>query len=342
MAVSISILILLIGFISLKTLPIEQYPDIAPTTINIEANYTGADANSVMNSVIMPIEEAINGVEGMSYITSTASSTGNASIEVFFEQGIDPDMAAVNVQNRVAKVQSIMPQEVLQDGIKVTKRQKSMLQITSLVSRDSRFDVDFITNYLDINVIPKLMRINGIGGVTNLGNLYSLRIWFHPDQMAHYGLMPDEVVGIISTQNFVAPAGTLGQKSSNMYEYTMEYGGRLKDIEEFKDIVIRSEENGKILRLRDIADVELGALSYSFSSDVDGKPGVVFIVNQAAGANATLLYATFRKYTFINKLQQLFCNLQIPNLYIIRHFQHPLFLFPVFKRKEIPFSYVSL
>ena len=295
MAVSISILILLIGFISLKTLPIEQYPDIAPTTINIEANYTGADANSVMNSVIMPVEEAINGVEGMSYITSTASSTGNASIEVFFEQGIDPDMAAVNVQNRVAKVQSVMPQEVLQDGIKVTKRQKSMLQITSLVSRDGRFDVDFITNYLDINVVPKLMRINGIGGVTNLGNLYSLRIWFHPDQMAHYGLMPDEVVGIISAQNFVAPAGTLGQKSSNMYEYTMEYSGRLKDIEEFKDIVIKSEDNGKILRLRDIADVELGALSYSFSSDVDGRPGVVFIINQAAGANATQVNADISK-----------------------------------------------
>ncbi|MCQ2309923.1 MAG: efflux RND transporter permease subunit [Bacteroidales bacterium] len=291
MAVSISVLILLIGFISLSTLPIEQYPDIAPPTINIEADYTGADANSVMTAVIMPIEESINGVEGMTYITSTASSSGNASIEVFFEQGVDPDMAAVNVQNRVAKVQSTLPQEVLQNGIKVTKKQKSMLQISALVSKDGRFDNDFITNYLDINVIPKLMRINGVGGVTNLGNVYSLRIWFHPDQMAAYNLMPNEVIGAISTQNFVAPAGSLGQKSSNMYEYTMEYSGRLKDIEEFKDIVVKTGDNGKILRLRDVADVELGALSYSFSSDIDGKPGVVFIVYQAAGANATQVNA---------------------------------------------------
>lgn len=291
MAVSISVLILLIGFISLNTLPIEQYPDIAPPTINIEADYTGADANSVMTAVIMPIEESINGVEGMTYITSTASSTGNATIEVFFEQGVNPDMAAVNVQNRVAKVQSTLPQEVLQNGIKVTKKQKSMLQISALVSKDGRFDNDFITNYLDINVIPKLMRINGVGGVTNLGNVYSLRIWFHPDQMAAYNLMPNEVIGAISTQNFVAPAGSLGQKSSNMYEYTMEYSGRLKDIEEFKDIVVKTGDNGKILRLRDVADVELGALSYSFSSDIDGKPGVVFIVYQAAGANATQVNA---------------------------------------------------
>ena len=291
MAVSISVLILLIGFISLNTLPIEQYPDIAPPTINIEADYTGADANSVMTAVIMPIEESINGVEGMTYITSTASSSGNASIEVFFEQGVDPDMAAVNVQNRVAKVQSTLPQEVLQNGIKVTKKQKSMLQISALVSKDGRFDNDFITNYLDINVIPKLMRINGVGGVTNLGNVYSLRIWFHPDQMAAYDLMPNEVISAISTQNFVAPAGSLGQKSSNMYEYTMEYSGRLKDIEEFKDIVVKTGDNGKILRLRDVADVELGALSYSFSSDIDGKPGVVFIVYQAAGANATQVNA---------------------------------------------------
>lgn len=291
MAISISVLILLIGLISLSTLPIEQYPDIAPPTINIEADYTGADANSVMTAVIMPIEESINGVEGMTYISSTASSSGNASIEVFFEQGVDPDMAAVNVQNRVAKVQSTLPQEVLQNGIKVTKKQKSMLQISALVSKDGRFDNDFITNYLDINVIPKLMRINGVGGVTNLGNVYSLRIWFHPDQMAAYDLMPNEVISAISTQNFVAPAGSLGQKSSNMYEYTMEYSGRLKDIEEFKDIVVKTGDNGKILRLRDVADVELGALSYSFSSDIDGKPGVVFIVYQAAGANATQVNA---------------------------------------------------
>ena len=291
MAVSISVLILLIGFISLSTLPIEQYPDIAPPTINIEADYTGADANSVMTAVIMPIEESINGVEGMTYITSTASSSGNAAIEVFFEQGVDPDMAAVNVQNRVAKVQSTLPQEVLQNGIKVTKKQKSMLQISALVSKDGRFDNDFITNYLDINVIPKLMRINGVGGVTNLGNVYSLRIWFHPDQMANYNLMPDEVISAISTQNFVAPAGSLGQKSSNMYEYTMEYSGRLKDIEEFKEIVVKTGDNGKILRLKDVADVELGALSYSFSSDIDSKPGIVFIVYQAAGANATQVNA---------------------------------------------------
>lgn len=316
MAICISFLILLVGFISLNTLPIEQYPDIAPPTIYISAEYTGADPNSVMNSVIMPIEEAVNGVEHMNYISSTASN-GCADIQVFFDQGTNPDMACVNVQNRVSKILSTLPAEVVQRGVSVTKKQNSMLQIGSLVSRDGRFDADFISNYIDINVTPRLLRVNGVGGVKNLGNTYSLRIWFHPDQMEAYNLNPDEVISLIANQNFVAPAGSLGARSENKYEYTMEFKGRLSDVHEFEDIVIRSQHNGSVLYLSDIADVELGALAYSFSSNIDGKPGVVFIINQMAGANATEVNLNIEKaYREIEKQLPAgmeFCTLMTAN-----------------------------
>ena len=290
MAVCISLLIALIGFICLKTLPIEQYPDIAPPTVMITTSYSGADANTVMKSVVMPIEEAVNGVENMAYITSEASATGEVNINVYFKQGTDPDMAAVNVQNRVSAALGLLPQEVTRVGVKVEKRQNNILQIGALVSRDGKFDNDFIANYIDINVRPRLLRITGVGAVQNLGNTYSLRIWMKPDVMAQYGLDPQDIFAAIGNQNMVAATGALGEQSGNTYQYNLEYKGRLQSIDEFESIVLRATD-GNVLHLRDVADVELGALSYSFSSRVDGQPGVAFIINQAPGANATQVNA---------------------------------------------------
>jgi len=301
MAVCISLLIALVGFICLNTLPIEQYPDIAPPTVMISTSYSGADANTVMKSVVMPIEEAVNGVENMAYMTSEASATGEVSINVFFKQGTDPDMAAVNVQNRVSAALGLLPQEVTRVGVKVEKRQNNILQISALVSRDGKFDNDFIANYIDINVKPRLLRVTGVGAVQNLGNTYSLRIWMKPDVMARYGLDPQDVFAAIGNQNMVAATGSLGEQSGNTYQYNLEYKGRLQSIEEFEDIVLRTS-NGNVLHLRDVADVELGALSYSFSSRVDGQPGVAFIINQAPGANATQVNASINEiYTQLQK-----------------------------------------
>ena len=290
MAVCISLLIALVGFICLKTLPIEQYPDIAPPTVMISTSYSGADANTVMKSVVMPIEEAVNGVENMAYMTSEATATGEVNINVFFKQGTDPDMAAVNVQNRVSAALGLLPQEVTRVGVKVEKRQNNILQISALVSRDGKFNNDFIANYIDINVKPRLLRVTGVGAVQNLGNTYSLRIWMKPDVMARYGLAPEDIFAAVGNQNMVAATGSLGEQSGNTYQYNLEYKGRLQSIEEFKDIVLRTT-GGNVLHLRDVAEVELGALSYSFSSRIDGQPGVAFIINQAPGANATQVNA---------------------------------------------------
>ena len=294
MAVCISLLIALVGFICLKTLPIEQYPDIAPPTVMITTSYSGADANTVMNSVVMPIEEAVNGVENMAYMTSEASATGEVNINVYFKQGTDPNMAAVNVQNRVSAALGLLPQEVTRVGVKVEKRQNNILQIAALVSRDGKFDNDFIANYIDINVKPRLLRVTGVGAVQNLGNTYSLRIWMKPDVMARYGLDPQDIFAAVGNQNMVAATGSLGEQSGNTYQYNLEYKGRLQSIEEFESIVLRTS-NGNVLHLRDVADVELGALSYSFSSRIDGKPGVAFIINQAPGANATQVNAAINE-----------------------------------------------
>ena len=294
MAVCISLLIALVGFICLKTLPIEQYPDIAPPTVMISTSYSGADANTVMKSVVMPIEEAVNGVENMAYMTSEASATGDVNINVYFNQGTDADMAAVNVQNRVSAALGLLPQEVTRVGVKVEKRQNNILQIAALVSRDGKFDMDFIANYIDINIKPRLLRVTGVGAVQLLGNTYSLRIWMKPDVMAQYGLEPNDVFAAIGNQNMVAAAGALGEQSGNTYQYNLEYKGRLQSIEEFESIVLRTS-NGNVLHLRDVADVELGALNYSFSSRVDGKPGVAFMINQAPGANATQVNASINE-----------------------------------------------
>ncbi|MCD7849559.1 MAG: efflux RND transporter permease subunit [Parabacteroides sp.] len=287
MAISISVLILIIGLISLFTLPVEQYPDIAPPTVYVTANYTGADAEAVMNSVIMPLEESINGVENMMYITSTASNAGSAVIQVYFKQGTDPDMAAVNVQNRVSKAQGLLPAEVTRIGVATQKRQTSFLQINTHACTDGRYDETFLANYLDINVIPEIKRIEGVGDVMELGNTYSMRIWLKPELMAQYGLVPSDVTAVLGEQNIEAPTGSLGENSKNVFQFTMKYRGRLKSVEEFKNTVIRSSADGSVLKLQDIADVELGALSYAFHGEMDSKPAVTFIAFQVAGANAT-------------------------------------------------------
>ena len=287
MAMSISILILVIGLISLFTLPVEQYPDIAPPTVYVQATYTGADANAVMNSVIMPLEESINGVENMMYITSTATNAGTATIQIYFKQGTDPDMAAVNVQNRVSKAQGLLPAEVTKIGVSTQKRQTSFLQIDALVGTDGRYDQTFLANYLDINIIPQIKRIEGVGDVMMLGDSYSMRIWLKPERMAQYGLIPSDVTAVLGEQNLEAPTGQLGENSKNVFQYTMKYHGRLKKVDEFKNIVVRAQEDGSVLRLKDIAEVELGTLSYGFDSKMDGKAAVSFLIYQTAGSNAT-------------------------------------------------------
>ncbi len=287
MAVSISILIMVVGLISLFTLPVEQYPDIAPPTVMVSATYTGANAEAVQKSVIMPLEESINGVENMIYMTSTATNSGTATIQIYFKQGTNPDMAAVNVQNRVSKAQGLLPSEVTRIGVSTSKRQTSFLQIGSLTSPSGKYDERFLSNYLDINVVPRIKRIEGVGDVMALGDTYSMRIWLKPDIMAQYGLIPSDITAVLGEQNIEAPTGSLGENSGNTFQYTLKYRGRLKSVEEFKNIVIRSDENGKILRVRDVADVELGSLSYSFHSSLDGHPSCTFLVFQVAGANAT-------------------------------------------------------
>ena len=287
MAISISILIMVIGLISLFTLPVEQYPDIAPPTVYVMATYPGADADAVQNSVVMPLEESINGVEDMMYITSTSSNAGTATIQVFFKQGTDPDMAAVNVQNRVAKAQGLLPAEVTRIGVTTQKQQTSFLQINTLACNDGRYNKTFLANYLDINVVPQIKRVEGVGDVLMLGDTYSMRIWLKPERMAQYGLIPSDVTAVLGEQNIEAPTGQLGESSKNVFQFTMKYRGRLKSVEEFKNTVVRAQPDGSLLRLKDVADVELGTLSYAFDSQMDGMPAVPFVVFQVAGANAT-------------------------------------------------------
>ncbi|MBQ8521021.1 MAG: efflux RND transporter permease subunit [Bacteroides sp.] len=287
MAISISILIVIVGFISLLTLPVEQYPDIAPPTITVRATYTGADADAVMNSVIMPLEESINGVENMTYITSTATNSGSATITVYFKQGTDPDMAQVNVQNRVAQAQGLLPAEVTKIGVTTMKRQTSFLQMVVLTSTDGTYDENFLGNYADINIVSALKRIEGVGDIMAMGNTYSMRVWLNPERMAQYKLVPSDIAAVLGEQNIESPTGSLGAESDNTYQLTMKYRGRLKSVEEFKDIVIASTSNGQVLRLGDVAEVDLGALSYAFHGETSGKPSVMMVAFQVAGANAT-------------------------------------------------------
>ncbi len=294
MACAISIVIALVGYISMSTLPVEQYPDIAPPTVNVSTSYTGADENTVMKSVIQPLEEAINGVNDMTYITSKASSNGEVEINIYFKQGADPDMATVNVQNRVTRAQSLLPADVNKVGVKVEKRQNNILQIFAVKSADGKYDEDFVSNYVDINIKPRLMRITGVGNVQSLGNTYALRIWLKPDVMAQYNLTPNDVFNAIGGQSFVAGVGTLGELSENSYQYSMQYKGTLKSVEEFNDIVLRTSGGG-MLHLSDVADVKIGAMSYNFTSNIQDKPGALFMVFAAPGANATQVNASINK-----------------------------------------------
>lgn len=282
----ISIIIVVLGVIGLFTLPIEQYPDIAPPTVQIQTYYSGANADVVMNSVIIPIEEQVNGVEDMTYITSTASNSGSANITVYFKQGTDPDMAAVNVQNRVAQATSVLPAEVTRAGVSVRKSQTSTLLMMILYSDSKDYDSKFIQNYANINIIPQIQRVPGVGNATVYGAQdYSMRIWLKPDVMAVYGMNPTEVIAALQDQNIEAAPGELGQNGNQSFQYTLKYTGRLKSIEEFENIIIRSQ-NGQVLRVKDVANVELGALYYSVTTSIGGNEGVMLAISQTAGSNA--------------------------------------------------------
>ena len=295
MACAISIVIAMVGYISMSTLSVEQYPDIAPPTVSVSTSYTGADPQTIMESVIQPLEESINGVEDMIYMTSKATSSGNVEISVYFKQGTDPNMATVNVQNRVSKATSSLPAEVTKVGVEVSKRQNSILRVLAVRSADGKYDNDFISNYVDINIKPRMQRITGVGEVLSLGNKFSLRVWMKPDVMAQYGLEPNDVINAISTQSFVSATGSLGENSENKYQYSMEYKGTLKTVEEFNDIVLRTTDGGHLLKLGDVATVEIGAESYSFISDINEKPGAMMMIFQAPGANATEVNAAITK-----------------------------------------------
>ena len=292
----ISILIVILGLLGLLTLPIEQYPNIAPPTVRVSTTYQGANAQTVLNSVIAPLEEQINGVENMDYMTSTATNTGSASISVYFKQGVDPDMAAVNVQNRVAKAQGFLPAEVTQVGVIAEKRQTSMLMGFALYSDDDRYDQKFLENYANINIVPEVKRVPGIGEAMVMGTDYSMRIWLKPDVMAEYKLMPSDVSAALAEQNIEAAPGQFGEQGNQSFQYVMRYKGRLQTEEEFENIVIRATENGEVLRLKDIANIELGRLTYGFSNEVNGHPGVTVMVFQTAGSNATSIIQNIEKY----------------------------------------------
>lgn len=286
LACVISALILMVGIISLVQLPMEQFPDIAPPTINVSTTYTGANAETIQKSVITPLEEAINGVEGMIYMTSSATNTGSASITVYFKQGTDPDMAQVNVQNRISSASGVLPAEVTKVGVTTSKKQTGTLKVISLCAVKGDYNDKFIDNYLNINVFPRLSRISGVGDVLMLGSEYAMRIWLDPMKMKRYGLMPSDVTAILSEQNIEASTGTLGEDLDNTFQYTLKYRGRYETTEEFGNMVISSNENGEVLRLKDVATIELGSLSYEYAGELDGHPGVTFMVSQQAGSNA--------------------------------------------------------
>lgn len=297
LACVISVLILMLGLISLFNLPMEQYPDIAPPTVSVSTSYTGANAETVQKSVIVPLEEAINGVENMTYMTSTATNNGSGSITVYFKQGTDPDMATINTKNRVSEAEGLLPAEVTKIGVTVEKRQNSMLKILALYSPDNSYDQTFINNYFKINVEPRFSRITGVGNVNVMGGDYAMRIWLNPQVMAQYSLVPDDVISALGDQNVEAATGTLGEDSENTYQYTLKYRGRYETSEEFGNIVIKSLSNGEVLRLKDIAKVELGAQSYAYNSEINGHPGATCMISQTAGSNANEIIEEIDKLT---------------------------------------------
>ena len=283
----ISVVIVLMGVIAMKALPVEQYPDIAPPTVNVFCTYPGANAETVQKAVIVPLEEAINGVEDMIYMTSTASNTGDASINIYFKQGANADMAAVNVQNRVNGALSQLPAEATKSGVMTEKQQNAELMTFALYSPDGRFDQTFLNNYVKINVEPRLKRIGGVGKAQLFGSNYSMRLWLRPDKMAQYGLIPDDISSVLAKQNIEAATGSFGANHPTANEYTMKYRGRLSTAEEFGELVIKSLPGGDVLRLKDVADVELGDEYYNYSTEVNGRPAATMLINQKAGSNAS-------------------------------------------------------
>ena len=283
----ISVVIVLLGVIAMKALPVEQYPDIAPPTVNVFCTYPGANAETVQKAVIVPLEEAINGVEDMIYMTSTASNTGDASINIYFKQGAYADMAAVNVQNRVNGALSQLPAEATKSGVMTEKQQNAELMTFALYSPDGRFDQTFLNNYVKINVEPRLKRIGGVGKAQLFGSNYSMRLWLRPDKMAQYGLIPDDISSVLAKQNIEAATGSFGANHPTANEYTMKYRGRLSTAEEFGELVIKSLPGGDVLRLKDVADVELGDEYYNYSTEVNGRPAATMLINQKAGSNAS-------------------------------------------------------
>ena len=283
----ISILIVILGIIGLATLPVTQYPDIAPPTVSVRASYTGANAQTVLNSVVAPLEDQINGVENMMYIQSSASNNGSADISIYFNQGTDPDMAAVNVQNRVSMAQGLLPAEVTKVGVTTQKCQNSMLLIFSLYDAEDKYNIEFIENYAKINLIPEIQRVKGVGDANVMGMDYSMRIWLKPDVMAQYNLVPSDISGVLAEQNIEAAPGQFGERGNQTFQYTIRYKGRLQQTEEFEDIVIKALPNGEVLRLGDVARIELGRLAYTFNNTVNGHKAVTCIVFQMAGTNAT-------------------------------------------------------
>ena len=286
LACVVSVLILLVGLIGLVNLPMEQYPDIAPPTVMVSATYTGANAETVQKSVVVPLEEAINGVEDMLYMTSTSTNTGSGSITVYFKQGTDPDMATINTKNRVSEAEGLLPAEVTKIGVTVEKRQSSMLKIIALYSPDDSYDQTFINNYFKINIEPRLSRVSGVGNVNVMGGDYAMRIWLDPQRMAQYNLEPSDVSAVLDEQNIEAATGTLGEDSENTFQYTLKYRGRYETAEEFGNIVVKALESGEVLRLNDIATIELGSQTYAYNGEIDGHPGATAMISQTAGSNA--------------------------------------------------------
>ena len=282
----ISVVILIVGLIGLSQLPIEQFPEIAPPTVSVSASYTGANAETVLKSVVVPIEEALNGVENMMYMTSTATNTGSANITVYFRQGTDPDMATVNVQNRIASAQGLLPAEVTRSGVTVRKRQTSNIKALALYSPDDSFDESFLNNYLKINIEPRLARIAGVGEVNVMGSDYSLRIWLDPGKMAKYDLVPSDITTVLDEQNIESPTGTLGAEAKNTFQYVLKYRGRYEEERDYGNMVIRSLPNGEVLRLKDVARIELGSRTYTYIGEVSGHPGSNCMIAQTSGSNA--------------------------------------------------------
>lgn len=282
----ISVVILLLGLIGLVQLPIEQFPEIAPPTVSVSASYSGANAETVQKSVVVPLEEALNGVENMMYMTSTASNTGSARITVYFRQGTDPDMATVNVQNRLASAQGLLPAEVTKSGINVRKRQTSNIKQLAIYSPDDSYDTKFLNNYMKINIEPRLSRIPGVGEVNVFGDDYSMRIWLDPNKMQKYGLVPSDITNVLDEQNVEAATGTLGAESNNTYQYVLKYRGRYEKEVDYENMVIKALPDGEVLRIKDVATVELGSRSYGYIGEVSGHPGCNIMISQTSGSNA--------------------------------------------------------